>query len=107
MVTMEANSLRGLLDRVRRIAIHPAVTGGVGGLRSQHQFGRSVELRQQSVSSFTYRHQSPASCTASASGLTLAWGSIMRISDIGIMGSKRMNRKNKVVNSPSVPIKVA
>src|SRR5271170_2954014 len=103
---MEADRLRSLLDRVRRIAVHPSVTGGVGGLRGQHQLGRRVELRQQSVSSFSYRHQSPASCTASASGLTLAWGSIMRISDIGTMGSKRMKRKNKVVKSPSVPTNV-
>ena len=39
--------------------------------------------------------------------LDLGLGSIMRISDIGIMGSKRINRKNRNVNSPSVPTKVS
>ncbi len=107
IVAVKADRFGGFFDRIGRVAIHAAIAGSIGGSRGHHQFGRRVELGQQSVSTFWYRHQSPASCTASDSGLTFAWGSIMRISDIGIMGSKRMKRKNRVVKRPSVPMKVA
>ena len=61
----------------------------------------------KSVGSFTRRHSSISTpCCSSLLGLILASGSSMRTSFIGIMGRKRTNKTNRVVNRPSVPMNV-
>jgi len=105
----EAQRDRGLFDRVGSVALHTPVAGLVGLFGGAYQLARSVELRQQPVDSLARRHQSVSSTTVSASappGRIFVCGSIMRISEIGIMGRKRTKSRKRKVKSPHVPTKV-
>ena len=102
LVAMEADGLRRLFHRIRRVAIHapPAVLRAPAARRAPGRWGYRIRpagrkfLRVQA-------YQSPA--FAVALGVIFAPGSIMRISFIGIMGRKRTNSRNSAVNNPSVP----
>src|SRR5580698_2962566 len=104
---VEAQRFGCLLHGIRRIALHAAIPRTVRHLGRVHQLRRSVELRQQTIDSFTRWHQRASSTTRSAGcppGRTLVCGSIIRISLIGIIGASRAKSRNRTVKKPHVPI---
>src|ERR1700694_5796776 len=96
-IMVDSNGLRRFFQRIRRIAIHLAVSSLVGRFGRMHQVSWSIELRHQSVNGKGSR------CLHS---FTFAWGSRVRISKMEMAGMNRMNRKNNKVKKPMVPMKI-
>src|SRR5437899_363480 len=88
-----------LLDREGAEGIHRPVALVAGAAGGVDQLRRTVELGEEPVD-----RRPPSHASAS---FTSAWGRIMRISEIEIMGRKRMKSRNRVAKSPIVPMKVA
>src|SRR5262249_60522609 len=95
----EAARVGEFLDREGAVGIHGPVAGVLGAACGVDQLGRPLELGQQPVDRRPPSHASASFPSAS--------GGLMRISEIEIMGRKRMERKKSVPKSPIVPMNVA
>src|SRR5689334_21804491 len=94
LVVMEVQRLAQLLDGKRRVGIELAIAFFMRRARRTDQRRGIVEFGQHTV--YRFVHPCPSSSI-------LAWGSRVRTSKIEIMGSRRMNRKNRNRKSPMVP----
>src|SRR5580704_4813688 len=88
---------RQRFDRKGGVRIQLAIAAGAGLVRSRDQIGGIIKFRHHAVNGRPHL----------LSSSTLACGSSVRTSKIEIIGSSRMKRKNRNVNSPMVPTYVA
>src|SRR5215467_7790427 len=88
-----------LVDGEWRVGVELAVALFPGGARCTHECAGTVEFGDQAVNRLGQLRTSSSS--------TFASGSSVRTSKMEIMGSRRMNAKNRNRNRPMVPMYVA
>jgi len=91
---MKSEFLSQVLDRKRRVCIHPSIPGRARASYSFKESFRLCEFGQQTVN-WSVLVQSPSD-----------FGTSVRISKIEIIGRNRMKRKSRATNNPMVPMKV-
>src|SRR5579871_1301353 len=97
-VLVQVQQVVQLFNRKRRVGIEFAVSLLPRGARSAYQGAGIIEFGHDAVDAFGHPFTSSP---------TLACGSSVRTSKIEIMGSSRINRKNRNRNNPIVPQYVA
>src|SRR5688572_8014089 len=91
---MKSKLLCEMLDGEGRIGVHPAITGRSGAAHCLHEIFRRVELREHSINWSCLDHSASA------------FGKIVCISKIEIIGRNRINRNSSAKKSPMVPANV-
>src|SRR5579864_1471635 len=97
-IMMQAEGFIHFFDGKRRVSLDLAISLGAHLAGSRGERGGVFELGHQTVDR-SFHFSTPST--------TSACGSSVRTSKIEIMGSERMNRKNRKKNRPMVPTYVA